>query len=120
MFPCRPPFSYSGVGEIVAHGSFDSVPQRFLQRTVTIVNEHAFTVSCESGEECAETEFVWSVKIVEAAHALQKKHCKLAAFLRRFDQLVQLGRRWFHRWVSSFCVRVQCSDRIPSAFFLRQ
>src|SRR3979411_2168604 len=90
MFPCRPPFSYSGVGEIVAHGSFDFVPQRFLQRTVTIVNEHAFTVSCKSGEECGEPELVWCVKIVEGAHTLQKKHCKLAAFLRGFDQLAPL------------------------------
>src|SRR6267143_1851653 len=90
MFPCRPPFSYSGVGEIVAHGSFDFVPQRFLQRTVTIVNEYAFTVSCKSGEECAEPELVWCVKIVEAAHTLQKKRCKLAAFLRGFDQVAPL------------------------------
>ena len=30
VFACRPPFFYSGVGEIVAHVSFDSVPQRFL------------------------------------------------------------------------------------------
>src|SRR5262249_44637648 len=90
MFPCRPPFSYPGVGEKVAHGSFDFLPQRFLQRTVTIVNEHAFAVSCKSGEECAEPEPAWCVKIVEGAHTLQKKRCILAAFLRGFDQLAPL------------------------------
>src|SRR5262245_44595518 len=90
MFPCRPPFPYSRVGEIVAHGSFDFVPQGSLQRTVTIVNEHTFAVSSISGKECCEPEFVWCVKIVEGAHTTQKKSYKLAALLRRFDQLAPL------------------------------
>src|ERR1700682_4726731 len=90
MFPCGPPFSCSWVGEIVAHGSFDSVPKRFVERTVTIVNEHALTIFGKSGEECAEPEFVWCIKSLEGAHTLQKKCCKLAAFLRGFDQLAPL------------------------------
>src|ERR1700730_13209073 len=90
MFSCNPPFSCSWVGEIVAHGSFDFVPKRFLERTVTIVNEHALTISGKSGEECAEPELVWRVKIVKGVHTLQKKQGKLAAFLRGFDQLAPL------------------------------
>src|SRR5437868_3223916 len=90
MFPCGPPFSCSWVGEIVGYSSFDFVPKRFLERTVTIINEHALTVSCKSGEECAEPELVWRVKIVKGAHTLQPKHGKLAAFLRGFDQLAPL------------------------------
>src|SRR3982074_375212 len=90
MFACSPPFSCSRVGEIVAHGSFDSLPKRFLERTVTIINEHALTVSCKSGEECAEPELVWRVKIVKGVHTLQPKQGKLAAFLRGFDQLAPL------------------------------
>src|ERR1700682_3216026 len=90
MSPCGPPFSCSCVGEIVAHGSFDSVPKRFLEGTVTIVNEHALTISGKSGEECAEPELVWRVKIVKGVHTLQKKQGKLAAFLRGLDQLAPL------------------------------
>src|ERR1700737_4491816 len=90
IFPCGPPFSCSWVGEIVGYSSFDSVPKRFLERTVTIVNEHALTISGKSGEECAEPELVWRVKIFKGVHTLQKKQGKLAAFLRRFDQLAPL------------------------------
>src|ERR1700704_2947812 len=90
MFSSSPPFSCSWVGEIVAHGSFDFVPKRLLERTVTIVNEHTLTISGKSGEECAEPELVWRVKIVKGVHTLQKKQGKLAAFLRCFDQLAPL------------------------------
>src|SRR5437899_5739930 len=90
MFSCGPPFFCSWVGEIVGYGSFDSVPKRFLERTVTIVNEHALAISGKSGEECAEPELLWRVKIVKGVHTLQKKQGKLAAFLRGFDQLAPL------------------------------
>src|SRR5262249_28055938 len=90
MFPRNPPFSYSGVCEVVAHGSFHLVPERLLQRAVTIVNEHSLTISGVSGEERAEPEFVWCIKALEALHTLQKKHGKLAVFLGRSDQLAPL------------------------------
>src|SRR6476660_5973228 len=90
MFPCYPPFSYSGVGEVVADGSFDFIPQHFVQRTVTIIDEHALTVPGISSEKRAEPELVWSVQTVEGAHTLQKKHCKLAIFLSGFDQFAPL------------------------------
>src|SRR5437763_7370214 len=90
MFPCHPPFSYSGVGEIVVDRPPDFVPQRFLQRTVTIINEHTFTVPGISSEKRAEPELVWSVKPFERAHTLQKKHCKLAIFLSGFDEVAPL------------------------------
>ena len=108
MFPCNPPFLYSGVGEIVAHGSFDFVPERFVQRTVPIVNKHALTVPGISGEECGEPELVWSVKILEGAHTAQKKHRKLAAFLGGLDQLAPLRRENLipARRRSLFCSRI--------------
>src|SRR5256885_3590590 len=104
MFPCRPPFYYSGIGEIVADGSFDFVPQRFVQRAVTIVNEHAFAVSCKSGEERAEPELVWSVKIAKGAHALEKEHCEVAAFLRGPNQIAPLSRQNIDSRAAAFLV----------------
>src|ERR1700746_1683734 len=90
MFARGPPFSYSWVGEVVGYSSFDFVPKRFLERTVPIVNEHSLTIPRKSREECAKPEFVWCVKTLEGAHTPQKKRCKLAAFLRGFDQLTPL------------------------------
>src|SRR5262249_43196642 len=90
MFPCSPPFFYSRIGEVVVHRSLDFVPKRFLQCTVTVVNEHAFTVPRISGEERAEPEFVGRFKAPERAHTSQKKRGKLAAFLPGFHQVAPL------------------------------
>src|SRR5262245_41725155 len=93
MFPCRPPFSYSGIGEVIAHRAFDFVPERFLKCAVTIVNKHSFTVSGISGEKRGKSKFIGRVKIVEGPHAAQKKHCKFAAFLRGLNQFAPLRRQ---------------------------
>src|SRR4026207_1233088 len=92
MFACRPPFSHSGISEVIGHGSLDFIPECFLERTVTVVNEHALTVSGISGEEGAKAEFVWCIKVLEGTHSTQKKRRKLAAFLSRFDQVAPLHR----------------------------
>src|ERR1700704_4259563 len=90
MFPCRPPFSYAWICEIVVDGSFHFAPERFLQRTVTIVNEHSLTVSRISGEERAKPKLVWCIKALEGLHAVQEQRGKLAVVLRRLHQLTPL------------------------------
>src|SRR5580765_5648795 len=86
MFPCIPPFSHSRVGEIVDHGSFDFVPERSLQRTITEVNEHALTVPGITSEKRAEHELVWRVEAIKRALASQKGPPNPAASLRRSNQ----------------------------------
>src|SRR5437762_1156224 len=93
MFPRRPPFSYPWIGEIVDHRSLDFFPERFLEGTVTIVNEHSLSVSCKSGEERAETELVCCIKVVEGLHAAEEHLCKVAVFLGGFHQVAPLRRQ---------------------------
>src|SRR5882724_5570601 len=90
MFPRRPPISYAWIGEIVDHRSLDFFPERFLQRTVTIVNEHSLSVSCKSGEERAETELVCCIKVVEGLHAAEEHLCKVAVFPRSLHCAVRI------------------------------
>src|SRR5581483_1264698 len=90
MFPCDPPFSNSRVGEIIDHGSFYFVPERFLQCTVTIVDEHAFTVSGISREKRTEPELIGSIESVERANSSEEKRCELAALLTGLDQVAPL------------------------------
>src|SRR2546423_7450787 len=90
MFPCRPPFSYPWVGEVVVHRSLDFVPERFLQRTVPIINEHALCVPRKSGEERAEPELVWCIQALKGLHSAQEHLGKLATLLPGLDQFAPL------------------------------
>src|SRR5881394_3360045 len=93
MFPRHPPFSYAWIGEIVDHRSLDLFPERFLERAVTIVNEHSLGVSRKSREERAETKLVCCIKVVEGLHAAKEYLCEVAVFLRGFDQVAPLRRQ---------------------------
>src|SRR2546423_12104276 len=90
MFPRGPPFSYARIGEIIDHRSLDFFPERFLQRAVSIVNEHSLSVSGKSREERAEPKFVGPIKALEGLHTAQENLCKLAALLPGLDQFAPL------------------------------
>src|SRR5256885_16962082 len=93
MFPRRPPFSYPWIGEIVDHRSLDFFPERFLQRAVTIVNEHSLGVSCKPGEERAEPQLVRRIQALKGLHSAQEHLCKLPTFLPGLDQFAPLRRQ---------------------------
>src|SRR5215212_865297 len=93
MSACRPPFSHAWIGEVVHHRSFDCVPERFVQGTVTIINEHSLGVSRKAREESAEPKLLCRIQPLERLDPAQKYLCKLPAFLRRLNEVAPLRRQ---------------------------
>src|SRR3954447_26645202 len=90
MLPCRPPFSYARIREVVDDRSLDFVPEWFFQGTIAIVNEHSLGVSGEPGKECAESELVRSIEALKGLHPAQEHLCKLATLLSSLDEVAPL------------------------------
>src|SRR6186713_1865323 len=85
VFACRPPFSYAGIGKVVAHRPFDSAPERLLQRAVPIIEEHSLAVSDEPGEEGAKSELGDRFQIIERAYPFEKERSKVGVILSRLN-----------------------------------